>query len=239
MSILQGGGDLTPEDMQEHENQCKIRDKAVRWITEHQKEIEDLAGREAASAEKAMAQLVIVIELAAAMYTGLRKEHGHSEAQETLRQAIGLIGALLRRNGEDVRMVSKVEFETLSAAPGGPDVAPAAAPPQVCECEVDQDGHCDSCIKLLERLNSAMSVSIATMKEADLSGKTLCRPCLRLEMDPVMARFVKNDLAKLDPETAEAVMKMMFATSQSIQSMKMPLTTRAWDEIIKSRPETP
>lgn len=239
MSILPEGGNLTPEDMQEHENQCRIRDKALRWINDHAKEIEDLAGREAAAPEKAMAQIVIMIELAASMYTVLRKEHGHPEAQATLRTAVGLIGSLLRRNGEDVRMISRIDFETLSASPGGPDVAAAVAPPQVCECDVDQDGHCDSCVKMLERFNQALSVSISTMKAADLSGKPLCRPCLRREMDPVMARFVRNDLSKLEPETAEAVLKTMFATSQSIQAMKMPLTTKAWDEVIKARPESP
>lgn len=231
-----GEGDLTSDDLQEHENDCSIRDKAIRWITEHRKEIEGLAGREGAAAEKALAQLIIVVELAASMYTGLRKEHGHPAAQETLRSAITLIGGILRRNGEDVLMTATVNFQPLSQAPGGPDVAGAAAPPESCACDVDQDGHCPSCIATLERFNSTMAQAIVIMKDADLSGKVVCRPCFRREMDPVMARFVRNEISKLDSATAESLMKSMFQASQSMQALKMPLTTKAWDELIKSRP---
>jgi len=232
-----GDGDLTSEDLQEHENDCNIRDKAIRWIAEHAKEIEGLAGREGAAAEKAIAQLVIMNELAASMYTGLRKEHGHPAAQEAMRNAITLIGSILRRNGEDVLMTARINFQALSQAPGGPDVPMAAAPPpEACKCEVDQDGHCPSCIVTLENFNSTMAQAIMIMKDADLSGKVVCRPCLRREMDPVMARFVRNEISKLESGMAESLMKSMFAASQAMQALKMPLTTMAWDELIKSRP---
>lgn len=239
MSILHGGGDLTPEDMQEHARLCEIRDKAIKWLSLHQPEIDALSGRESASKEKASVQMALVAEIGAAMYGGIRKEHGPKCAGDVLRDTIGLIGGVLRRNGEDVRMVFKLDFQTLSASPEGPDVAPALAPPEECKCEVDEDGHCDRCRGMLERYMSAMSQSIVIIKEARIEGTMACRPCLRKEMDPVMAMFVKKDLSLMEPENAEAVLKSMFAASQGLQAMQMPLTTRAWDEVIKSRDTQP
>lgn len=220
---------LTPEDIGANVYHCDIRDKAIRWIEEKKKEISGLAGREATSIEKTIVRGVIANELFAALYTDIRKEHGAVAAQETLKQVWGIIPSVLRRNGEEIKMSVRVDFDKMSAAPETYESVPTT-----CSCSVDMDGRCGECIQTLRNFWSKMGESIKILKEANLTDK-ICRPCLVRHLDAAMAEFIRTDLSTFDPETAEAFMRSMMMSSRTIQAMPMPLTTRAWNEFLKSR----
>ncbi len=221
---------LTPEDLDRASRDAQIRDRVLAWYRKAEPEIKTLAGHEATADKVAIGQLLIMIEVGAAMYSAVRKDFDVETAQELLRQGFGAIGAVMRRNGEDVQMRVNVEFTKVAAAESGAPLCEDEG--KKCDCTLDQDGRCDSCIGTIKTFFSKMSQSIAIVREASLSDDKSCRPCIKRHMDLVLAAFVRQDVAKLDPDAAEATMKSMFMASQTLSGMPMPLTMKAWGEVM-------
>lgn len=230
-----GGEGLSGEDLQRASRDSTIRDKAIRWFQDALKEVDDLAGRESTAAQRAIAKAVIFAELGAQMYGDLRKEFGDAIAQGVLKEGFALLGGILRRNGENVRLKVDASFAPVAAAPADVHYAAEEKVDECC-CTRDADGRCAECVQLLRTFCSKMGESVKIVREARLSDKKLCRPCVRRHLDGAMAEFVRQDLSAVEPDMAEAMMKTLFMTGQSIQAMQMPLTTKAWDELQKSRP---
>lgn len=232
MTYTDGPGGLTPDDLDRASRDAGIRDRALAWYRKAEPEIAALAGREATAAETAIAQLLLMIEIGAAMYGSVRKEFGAPAAQEFLRQSLPALGAVLRRNGESVQMRATVEFAEVTAQEASPPLCESHTN-EKCECDLDEDGRCLYCIETLRTLCSKMGESVRVVREADLSNRKSCRPCLKRHMDLVMADYVRRDLATLDRDSAEAMIKSVFLASQSLQAMPMPLTMKAWGELMK------
>ncbi len=221
---------LTPDDLDRTSRDAQIRDRALAWYRKAEPEIKALGGHEATADKLAIAQLVVMIELGASMYTAVRKDFNAETAQELLRQGFSAIGAVMRRNGEDVRMQVNVEFSKVAA--GEPDGPGCEDLGEKCDCTLDQDGRCDYCIGTLQTFFSKMSQSVLIVREASLENHKSCRPCIKRHMDLVMAAFVRKEVAKLEPDVAEAMMNTMFMASQSLSGMPMPLTLKAWGELM-------
>lgn len=234
MGFALGGGGLSSDDLDRASRDSEIRDKAIKWFQTAEKEIAALAGRESTSAERAVAQLMVVAELAAKMYGDLRKEFGAPTAQTVLKDGFALVGGIMRRNGEDVQMRVAVEFSKVAGTEPDQHYA-AAEKPEVCECARDQDGRCAECISVMRGFCSKIGETVKIVREANLSGQTFCRPCFLRHMDGVLAEFVRRDLSTVDPDSADAMMKTLFMSSQSVRAMPMPLTMKAWDELQKGR----
>lgn len=235
MSYAHGPEGLTPDDLDRASRNSQIRDKALAWYRKAEPDIAALAGHEATAAEKAIAQLLLMIEIGAAMYGAVRKEFGEPTAQELLRQSFTVLGAVLRRNGEPIQMRVQVDFSKVGAQEASPPLCESRGD-EKCDCVLDQDGRCDYCIETFRSFCSKMGESVRIVREADLSNRKCCRPCVKRHMDAAMAQFVRRDVAKLakeDPGGAEAMMKGVFLGSQSLQAMPMPLTMKTWGEITK------
>lgn len=232
MTYTDGPAGLTPDDLDRASRDAQIRDRALAWYRKNEPEIAALAGHEATAAQTAIAQLLLMIEIGGAMYGSVRKEFGTPAAQELLRQSFSALGAVLRRNGEPVQMRVTAEFSEVAAAEASPPMCEAHADDK-CDCTLDEDGRCEYCIETLRSFCSKMGESVRVIREADLSSRKSCRPCLKRHMDVVMADYVRRHLATLDRESAEATIKSIFLGSQSLQAMPMPFTMKAWGELMK------
>lgn len=230
---------------------AKLANLGAEWAGKVDKEIWDQMGPTPSGLEKGIFYMAACAEMGARLYDTLMKddkmegaeipegvplteELRQSIAQDLLQRTFTIMGALIRGKGHGVQVSTKLMFKKVANSQGVETAEEEKKPcqHQTCSCALDPDGNCAECMEIAQNLFKALLDSIKIAKQSEgFSRKLSCIPCLKRHLDYALAKVVREGLGDVDPAMSESFMRMLFMSSQTVATMEMPLTNRAWDEI--------